>query len=150
MSVMFAAMIAVTKPQCCNARACRQYWLTAVSSLVSCLLRCSMTLGSRSMVAPAVSFALTFLPEGVSGKRDRHSVRAEQLRHCAVGAAQHGHQGLDALATLSAALCSVEGDLSWAQVAHSLDVERRKPAASFALRDCDLECPSFGTLLAEF
>ena len=84
------------------------------------------------MVAPAVSFALTFLPEGVSGKRDRHSVRAEQLRHCAVGAAQHGHQGLDALATLSAALCSVEGDLSWAQVAHSLDVERRKPAASFA------------------
>ena len=94
------------------------------------------------MVAPAVSFALTFLPEGVSGKRDRHSVRAEQLRHCAVGAAQHGHQGLDALATLSAALCSVEGDLSWAQVAHSLDVERRKPAASFAeLAVCDHEKP---------
>ena len=24
------------------------------------------------------------------------------------------------------------GDLSWAEVAHSIDVERRKPAASFA------------------
>ena len=36
-------------PQCLRVRACRKYWLMAVSSLVSWVFRCSMTLGSRSM-----------------------------------------------------------------------------------------------------